>query len=126
MTTQRTLSIVLSIFGFIGLAKAETYEGVTHIRSERPRAAVSAEARTAARSPDAGEASYAVHSAVRVHQSSRADVMRSTAEAARAGNPYGDHAGAGVLSLRDGKWTHDAMPAQAMTSTPRAGGSSKQ
>lgn len=126
MNTQRILSIAFSILGFIGSAKAETYEGVTSVRSERPRSAVSSEAHAAARHSAAGEASYADHSAVRVHQLDRADVMRSTAEAARSGNPYGDHAGAGVLSLRDGKANGETMPAQALTSSPRAGGSSKQ
>jgi hypothetical protein len=114
-------AVALAGMGIATLANAESYDGVLTTRSERLRADLAVEAREAALKPVAGEASWAENVRVPVGQLARADVRRDAASTARAGTLHGDHAGAGVLSVRGAAAVHDAVGSQAreIPRTPR-------
>lgn len=118
-TKQFSRAVALCALGFTGMAKAETYEGVLAIQSHRSRSEVAMEAREAARNPIAGEASFAENVYVSRGQLARTDVRRAAVSIARAGNPYGDHAGAGVLTVRGNSVADQTVETQARK-TPAA------
>lgn len=112
-TKQFFGALAFTALGITTSAQAENYEGVVTIRSDRPRSDLAAEAREAARNPIAGEASFVDSAVAAGERLARADVRGAAVSTARAGNPYGDNAGAGVLSLKSESATHKALEAQA-------------
>lgn len=113
-TKQIINALALAGMGFATLANAEPYDGVLAIRSERPRSELVMEARGAALRPIFGEASLVDAAPGFVGRLTRAEVRRDAVSASRAGNLHGDHAGAGVLSLRGGS------PARELSGMPRS------
>ena len=112
-TKQFFSALAFTAVGIATSAQAENYDGVVTIRSERPRADLAAEAREAARNPIAGEASFVSKIDVPNERLARAEVRNAALSIARAGNPYGDNAGAGVLGLTSGPATHKSLEPQA-------------